>query len=76
MTCEECMPDAPYDRYYKCECGEHEFCRGCESENRGVKCPNKERIKGHYKSLRTTWDDRLPIWQPVFSMNKAFQRCV
>lgn len=28
--CEECMKDAPYDYCCKFECGEHEFCRGCQ----------------------------------------------
>ena len=29
-SCEECMKDAPYDYCCKLECGEHEFCRGCQ----------------------------------------------
>ena len=29
-SCEECMKDAPHDYCCKLECGEHEFCRGCQ----------------------------------------------
>ena len=29
-SCEECMKDAPSDYCCKLECGEHEFCRGCQ----------------------------------------------
>ena len=29
--CKECMKDAPHDYCCKLECGEHEFCKGCES---------------------------------------------
>ena len=29
-SCEECMKDAPYEYCCKIECGEHEFCRGCQ----------------------------------------------
>ena len=28
--CKECMKDAPHDYCCKLECGEHEFCRGCQ----------------------------------------------
>lgn len=42
MTCEECMKDAPHDYCCKHECGEHEFCSGCDAESRGTKCPNEE----------------------------------
>ena len=31
-TCAECMKDAPYHWCCRMECGEHEFCRGCEAE--------------------------------------------
>ena len=41
MSCEECMSDAPHDYCCKCECGEHEFCRECEAESRGNKCPKE-----------------------------------
>lgn len=30
ITCEECMKDAPHDYCCKIECGEHEFCKGCQ----------------------------------------------
>ena len=30
-SCEKCMEDAPHDYCCKLECGEHEFCKGCES---------------------------------------------
>lgn len=30
ITCEECMPNSPYDWCCRKECREHEFCRGCE----------------------------------------------
>ena len=29
-NCEECMKDAPHDYCCELECGEHEFCRGCQ----------------------------------------------
>lgn len=29
-SCENCMKDAPHPYCCKLECGEHEFCRGCE----------------------------------------------
>ena len=29
-SCEKCMEDAPYEYCCKFECGEHEFCRGCQ----------------------------------------------
>ena len=46
MKCNECMKDAPYDFCCKVECGEHEFCRGCEVSSRGGECPNdKDRDK-------------------------------
>ena len=40
--CDECMKDAPYRYCCKTECGQHEFCRGCEAQSRGDKCPIKE----------------------------------
>lgn len=42
MKCDECMSDAPFNYCCKCECGEHEFCRGCEVKSRGTKCPKDE----------------------------------
>lgn len=30
--CSDCMKDAPYIFCCKRECGEHEFCRGCNGE--------------------------------------------
>lgn len=36
ITCEECMPDSPHDWCCKRECGEHEFCRGCEYWNKRI----------------------------------------
>ena len=38
--CDECMKDAPYTFCCRMECGEHEFCRGCEAEAR--KQPEKD----------------------------------
>ena len=35
-TCEECMPNSPYDWCCREECGEHEFCRGCEYWNKRI----------------------------------------
>ena len=32
--CLECMKDAPWRWCCRMECGEHEFCRGCEAEAR------------------------------------------
>lgn len=29
-SCENCMKDSPHPYCCKLECGEHEFCRGCE----------------------------------------------
>ena len=29
-SCDECMKDAPHDYCCELECGEHEFCRGCQ----------------------------------------------
>ena len=29
-SCKECMKNAPHDYCCKLECGEHEFCRGCQ----------------------------------------------
>ena len=39
-TCHECMKDAPYPWCCRMECGEHEFCRGCEAE--ASKQPEKD----------------------------------
>ena len=30
LKCEECMSKSPYSYCCKVECGEHEFCKGCE----------------------------------------------
>lgn len=30
VSCKECMGNAPYNYCCQDECGEHEFCRGCE----------------------------------------------
>lgn len=30
VSCKECMGNAPYNYCCRDECGEHEFCRGCE----------------------------------------------
>ena len=38
-NCRDCMEDAPYPYCCKNECGEHEFCRGCNAKSRGGNCP-------------------------------------
>ena len=40
--CAKCMADAPFDWCCKTECGQHEFCRGCQSDARGNSCPLEE----------------------------------
>lgn len=40
-NCQDCMEDAPYHFCCKKECGEHEFCRGCNVKSRGNHCPNE-----------------------------------
>lgn len=37
-SCEECMKDAPYEYCCKFECGEHEFCRGCQKAGYEKRC--------------------------------------
>lgn len=41
MTCEECMKGAPFRWCCKIECGEHEFCRGCQYLSRNEVCPHE-----------------------------------
>ena len=41
MTCEECMKGAPYRWCCKIECGEHEFCRGCQYPSKNEACSRK-----------------------------------
>lgn len=38
--CKDCMNDAPYNYCCRMECGQHEFCRGCDCE--ASKQPEKE----------------------------------
>lgn len=45
IKCRECMSDAPYHFCCKCVCGELEFCRNCNAESRGTKCPNSELLR-------------------------------
>ena len=45
MKCNECMFDAPYVFCCKLECGQHEFCRGCESKSSGAICPHGSTLK-------------------------------
>ena len=51
MKCDECMFDAPYHWCCRLECGQHEFCRGCDAKSQVAICPNGSTLTKYNDAL-------------------------